>query len=118
MESYSKPERNPHLTELINNINEALQDSISIKEIGDTFEIEANDLSLSFTLFDHTFEIRNIDTRGKSGTGRKVIETIHDFADKNNYEVIASNVVDTARGFWEKMGYQEGSEDGEFFRTS
>lgn len=49
--------------------------------------------------------------------GGKIISAIHEYADEHDLQVIASNVRDGAEGFWRKMGYQEGDEEGEFFRA-
>lgn len=121
MESFKKPESSEEenvnaLSELTASLSELIKTSIVVKFLDGTHEVDNDYFSLSFTLTDNIFEIRNIDTHGNSGIGGDIIKNIHDFADNNNYEVIASNVVDTAHGFWEKMGYQEGGNEGEFFR--
>lgn len=94
-------------------LSEAFGEDLSLDETGGTYEIEAENFSLSFTLEDSVFEIRNIEAQG---VGRKVVEAIHEFADEHGLAVEASNVKDEARGFWEKMGYEEGSDSEQFFR--
>lgn len=112
----ARPEKNESPTEeLLGILSENLGDEMSIELVGTTYEVDAEDLSLSFTL-DEDIEIRNIDTRGNSGAGSRVLSLIHSFADEHGLEVVASNVRDDATGFWEKMGYQEGTTEGEYFR--
>jgi len=88
-----------------------------VKHEDATYEIEAENFSLTFTVKNNVFEIRSIDVRGNSGLGHQVIESIHEYADSYYLDVIASNVLDVARGFWDKMGYQEGATAGEYFRV-
>jgi hypothetical protein len=90
---------------------------ISVDLFGDTYVVEANNFNLSFCVDDNLFEIRNINVRGNSGVGGKVVREIHTFADEHNLNVVASNVKDTAQGFWRQMGYQEGEDESEFFRV-
>ena len=93
------------------------ENEIDIEYHNGTYEIEADSFSLTFTIEDEVFEIRSIEARGVTeGLGRVIVLAIHTYADESGYEVIASNVLDTAHGFWEKMGYQEG-EDGEWYRV-
>lgn len=56
--------------------------------------------------------------RSNAGLGHQIISAIHEYADQSGLEVIASNVRDVARGFWEKMGYQEGEAEDEYFRAA
>jgi hypothetical protein len=123
MESYKESENQEEITDekvidLINAFSERLGNSFSVEYDNGTYEIEADDFVLTFTVNDEEFEIRNIDTRGNLGVGSEVIAIIHDYADNHGLEVIASNVLDTAIGFWEKMGYQEGSNESEYFRAT
>jgi len=85
--------------------------------VDDTYEIDTDDFSFSFVVDDDSFEIRNIDVRGNRGLGRKVIAAVHDFADNHDLSVTASNVKTEAIGFWRKMNYEEGSQEGEYFRV-
>lgn len=89
----------------------------SINYIDGTYEIEADNFTLTFVV-DSFFEIRNIDIRNNSGLGRQIILIIHEYADENDFDVIASNVKDVARNFWEKLRYQEGENEDEFFRVA
>lgn len=113
----SRPNKNESPAEdLLEMLSRNLGAEVSIESVGTTYEIDAEDISLSFTL-DDDIEIRNIDTRGNTGSGSRVLNLIHSFADEHGLAVTASNVRDDATGFWEKMGYQEGSIDGEYFRA-
>jgi len=113
-ENHGRPERRPTL---IAEMHEVLDEHLDIEKVDDTYEIEGDTFSLTFTQSDEILEIRSIDVRGNSGRGTEVVECIHAYADEHGLEVIASNVVDTAQGFWQKMGYQEGEEVGEYFRS-
>jgi hypothetical protein len=122
MEAY-KPETQGEtmdegLRELVHQLSEATGEYLPVEYVDGTYEIEADSFTLSFTINDEQFEIRNIDTHGNSGLGRLLITAIHDFADENDLSVYASNVRDTAQGFWHEMGYQEGGEADEFFRAA
>lgn len=106
------------LGDLVKVLAEKIVDELSVECVDGTYEIESNKFTLTFTIEDDRFEIRSIDVHGNVGAGSEIIAAVHDYADDNNFKVIASNVTDTAIGFWEKMGYQEGSEEGEFFRAA
>ena len=82
----------------------------------ETYEVESDDFSLTFVIHEQAFEIRNINTRGNEGCGRRILEVVHAFADDYCLNVFASNVQSEARGFWQTMGYEEGSCSHEFFR--
>lgn len=102
--------------ELTQELSELLDEELSVEYVDGTYMLEADNLILSFTVDDEFFEIRNIDVLGNTGLGRQVINVIHEYADENNLEVVARQVRDTAQGFWQKMGYQEGGTD-EYFRV-
>lgn len=102
----------------IHELSELTGEYIPVEYLDGTYEIEADSFTLTFTVDDTLFEIRSIDVHGNTGTGRKVITAVHAFADEHRLEVIASNVRDTAHGFWEKMGYQEGDSEEEFYRVA
>ncbi|MCF7816012.1 MAG: hypothetical protein K9M10_03950 [Candidatus Pacebacteria bacterium] len=104
------------LDDLVKSISELLGEDFTIEIIDGTYQIDGNRLTLTFTIDEGMFEIRSIDTHGNSGTGSEIVDVIHEYADEHELSVMASNVVDSARGFWEGMGYQEGSNDDEFFR--
>ena len=106
----------PDPAELVKRVSQLLCGEYTLEEIDGTFEIDSDELRLSFTQDDDLFEIRNIEVL-VNGLGGRVMSQIHGYADRNRLSVIASNVKDTARGFWEKMGYEEGVEAGEFVRN-
>lgn len=95
-----------------------LGEPVSIECVGGTYEIEVDNLTLTFVVDDSLFEIRLIDTHGNSGLGSQVLDVVHNYADENGLDVIASNVVDEARGFWESNYYQEGEEENQFYRVA
>jgi hypothetical protein len=82
--------------------------------LDDTYQIETDDITLDFVITDAIFEIRNIESH-VPGFGGVVLEAIHSFAEETNRTVIASNVLETAEGFWIGKGYIESEEVGEFF---
>ena len=88
-----------------------------VQHTGGTYEIEADHFTLTFIVNSKIFEIRSSNVRGNAGFGNEIIEAIHEYADESGLDVIASRVCDTAQGFWEEMGYQMGSEEGEYFRA-
>lgn len=121
MEGYeSGQEETMHeeLREFINELSERTGEYLPVEYVEGTYGVEADGFTLTFTLEDDVFQIRSIDVRGNTGLGRQIIAAVHEYADDNGLEVIASNVLDTARGFWEKMGYQEGEAEDEFFRAA
>ncbi len=81
-----------------------------------TWEFESDRVTLSFVINDSCVEIRNITVRKNGERGHHILEHIHATADEHGLSVFASNVRDDARGFWRKMGYEEGTCLGEFFR--
>lgn len=122
MEKY-KPEqlgeRIPdELGEFAQKLSEVTGEQLSTENMYGTYEFEADSFTLTFTIEDGIFEIRSIDVRGNTGLGSQLVTAIHEYADDNDLEVIASNVLDTARGFWEKMGYHEGGTEDEYFRAA
>lgn len=120
MESIESNEQNKKelkVKEIVGDLEENVEAGVSLDKDGDTYEIESDSYNLSFTLEEKILEIRNIDVRGNAGLGSVIVSVLHEYADKHDFEVIASNVKETARGFWVKMGYQEGGEEDEFFRV-
>jgi hypothetical protein len=103
-------------TKLQSTILSFLEDGVTCEEYEGTYEIDSEKLRLSFTVEDDIFEIRNIESL-EPGLGQKVLSQIHQFANSNKMAVIASNVKDTARSFWERMGYEEGTTEGEFIKN-
>lgn len=107
----------PPIREFVKELYELYPDELTIEQFDDTYEIDTDDFNLSFVIEDSQFEIRNIDVRGHHGFGSKIIEVIHKYADNEGLEVFASNVDETAVGFWRQMGYEEGSEEDTYFRV-
>lgn len=110
---------NPHDNRpqrFVGTLSDVMGGNFEVETIDDTHTIDADTFRLDFTLDKDSFEIRNIESRAQ-GAGSRVVEVIHDFCDMYGLDVRASNVKDTARGFWLKMGYEEG-EEGQFFRIS
>jgi hypothetical protein len=122
MEAYQpKPETieaQERLGDFIHQLSETTGEQLPIEYIDGTYEIEANRFTLTFTNEDNVFEIRSIDVRGNEGLGSKIVTVIHDYADECGLEVIASNVLGAAKGLWEKMGYQAGEAEDEYFRVA
>jgi GNAT superfamily N-acetyltransferase len=106
------------LYEFIHELSEMTGEQLPVEYIDGTYQIEVENFTLTFTCEDKIFEVRSIDVRGNQGLGHQIVSTIHNYADEYGLEVIASNVQDTARGFWEKMGYQEGEIEDEYFRVA
>jgi len=118
-----KPEQqNKESTEEVKGLMDALTEQFTEKIEVDftegTYIIEVDSFTLAIVLTGQVLEIRSIDVRGNSGVGHLVVETVQNFADENDLEVLVCNVVGTAQGFWEKMGYLEGEVEGEYFRPS
>jgi hypothetical protein len=121
MEKY-KPEQqgekfDEKLHDLAHKLSEVTDEEIPIEYVDGTYEIETSSFTLTFTIEEEIFEIRNIDVHGNTGLGSQIVTAVHCYADENGFEVIASNVLDTARGFWENIGYQESESEDEFFRV-
>ncbi len=116
-ESMREIESHEECDALVEAIERVTQDRIALSCFDGTFEMDANTFSLSFTMTDDHFEIRSIDVHGNHGLGSDILDAIHTFADERGLEVYASKVRSTARGFWEKMGYQEAESDGEYYRV-
>jgi hypothetical protein len=121
MESYKSSENQEEVMDgnlniLIQSLSESAKEDIPIEYIDGTYEINGEQFTLTFTVNDDFFEIRSIDAHGNPGMDSEILSVIHNYADENSLEVIASNVLATARGFWEKMGYQEGGDEGVYFR--
>lgn len=116
-ESLEENEEESEVREIVDELEAQIEDGASFNEDDGTYEVESDSYTLTFTLNENLLEIRSIDVRGNAGLGSIIISILHDYADKYDLSVIASNVKDTARGFWEKMGYQEGEEKDEFFRV-
>ena len=100
-------------------ISALLGEPVGFDEIDSTYYIESDSLQLSYTEDDGVFEIRNIEiTEQGSGLGSRIVQTLSEYAESNGMDIIASNVKNEARGFWESQGFQEGSEPGEFFKAA
>ncbi len=85
-----------------------------LTEYRGTYEIDADTFFLTFTLEDDLFEIRTIEARGEVGLGGVIVRAIQEIATEEKLTVIASNVLDTAIGFWKKMNFESTSIDGEY----
>lgn len=90
-----------------------LGEVLPMSSTDDTFEIDADTFFLSFVIEDETFEIRSIESRRK-GLGSKIVNLIKAYCAQKHLDVCANQVKDTAEGFWEKMGFEEGS-DGRYY---
>ena len=100
-------------------ISALLQEPVGFEEIDGTHYLESDSVELSYTMTDEVLEIRNIEiTNPGHGIGSQIIDTLSGYAESNNIDVIASNVKEEARGFWEEMGFHEGSEPDEFFKAA
>jgi hypothetical protein len=108
---------NGEVEDFIEWLSESTGEDLTVECIEDTYEVESDSLTLTFTLDEEFFEIRSIDVHGNTGLGKKVVKSIHQYADEEGLEVIAKNVRSYARGFWEKMGYLEGQKSDEYFRA-
>jgi len=106
------------LSEFVHLLSEVTCVYLQVEYMDGTYEVESDTFTLTFTRNDEVFEIRNIDVRSNAGLGSQIIMTIHEYADIMDLEVIASNVRETAEGFWEKMGYQRGSSQQKYFRAA
>lgn len=110
-------EKDAGISDLLNTLAKTIGGDPKATFIDGTYEIEDDYFTLTCTINDIVFEIRSIDIRDNLGLGHTIIDTIHEYADENDLAVIASNVRDTAHGFWEKMDYQAGEEEDEYFRA-
>ena len=100
-------------------ISALLNEPVGFEEINGTCYLESDSFELSYTMSDDVFEIRNIEiTNQGNGIGSQIVETLSSYAESNGMDIIASNVKDEARSFWEEMEFQEGSEPGEFFKAA
>lgn len=106
---------NSYAADLLDRLKEVIGDEIHHECIGDTFSLDSNLFTLSFVLGERFIEIRNISAHGDSGIGSSIISTIREFAEEHSMSIIASSVLDTAVGFWNRVGFAEGSLNGEFF---
>jgi hypothetical protein len=88
--------------------------SFELTEYDGTYEMDADIFSLTFTIEDGIFEIRSIEVRGEKGLGKKIISTIQKLTTEVEYQLVASNVQDTAVGFWQRMGFEQTNIDGEY----
>lgn len=94
------------------------EESLEAEDYGGTYMIDTDALRLSFSIDDeeNIFIIHNISVSAKGrGQGRAIIEAIHTHADEYNLRVEARQVKDEARGFWEKLGYEESPEAHDTF---
>ena len=96
-----------------------LGEVVRYEEIDGTKFLEGDSFELSYTEEDRVFEIRNLEVfeRG-SGTGVRLVSLVTAYADEQGLSLVASNVKDSARGFWQKMGFEEGEREGEFYRVA
>ncbi len=125
MESLPRPQR--HKYPESENTNQSLEEKISkqlrvdfveYEQVDDTYYIETDLFRLSYTEDDELFEIRNIEiiTQGL-GLGSEIVKLLCSYAKSRGLDIIASNVKPEARGFWMKLGFQKGSEPGEYFKV-
>ena len=96
-----------------------LGEVVRYEEIDGTEFLEGDSFELSYTEEDGMLEIRNLEVfeRG-SGTGARLVSLVAAYADEQGLELVASNVKDSARGFWHTMGFEEGEREGEFYRVA
>lgn len=88
------------------------EDDVQVEEYDGTYEIDTDDLKLSFTFDPDTFVILNIEvSRARRGLGREVVEAIHSYADEYKLQVEARKVKDGATGFWKALGYEQGTDE-------
>lgn len=85
---------------------------------GETYIFDVEHFFLSFSVDDEDrFIIHNLECRTEGiGVGKRVVNAIHSFADEQRLTVVAHKVKDGCRGFWQKLGYEEGTCE-EFFRV-
>jgi hypothetical protein len=95
-------------------LQEMTGQSFKLIEYHGTYEIDADTFFLTFTIEDDLFEIRSIEARGEDGLGGKIVRSMQQIASEEDCTLIASNVVDTAIGFWRKMGFEQTNIDGEY----
>lgn len=105
------------IDELVESIYASIPREIEPEQIEDTYVLESDLFCLCIVLEEESLQIRNIEMY-KPGLGRVLLSAIHEYCDERELAVYASNVKDTAIGFWQKMGYTEGQTDREFFRVA
>ena len=96
---------------LLDRLIEIMNCSVYLDTFAGTHVYETDTVSVSclFDKHEGTITILSIVSR-KKGSGRRAIEAIHTFADEVRCDVYADSVAETAKGFWQKMGYEETSE--------
>ena len=95
-------------------LQEKTGEECEVTEFDGTYEIDTDTFFLTFTIEHDLFEIRSIEAKGEAGLGGMIVRTIQELAAEEKCSVIASNVLDTAIGFWEKMGFEATNIDGEY----
>jgi hypothetical protein len=105
------------IDELMEAICASIPSQIEPEQIGDTYILESDLFSLCIVLEEESLQIRNIEIH-KQGLGKVLLSAVHEYCDERELAVYASNVKDTATGFWLKMGYTEGQTEQEFFRVA
>jgi hypothetical protein len=105
------------IDELVESIYASIPHEIEPEWIEDTYILESDLFCLCIVLEEESLQIRNIEIH-TPGLGRVLLGAIHEYCDERELAVYASNVKDTAIGFWLKMGYTEGQTDQEFFRVA
>jgi len=109
----------PEFRNLVKYLNEEIGELGAVEKVDDIFQIETDSFRIQYGFEDDVFDIQAIKVFQEGrGIGRGILTAIHQFCEENEYAVIASDVEDTARGFWEELGYQEGSVVGEFFKIA
>jgi hypothetical protein len=93
--------------------------SHTIESDGNDHLIDCDDFEIAITINEgeNSLQIRKIDVRSNQGLGSKLVKMIHSFADEHRLTVTAVMVAESSAGFFRNMGYEEGSEAGEFFRA-
>lgn len=114
-ETIPPAERPTIIEELESFLSEELGEEIRIDEVADVFEVETNTTKIQFNITGSVFTIESIKSHADSAGGT-IVRAIHTFCDDVGYDVIAEDVKDTARSFWEHMGYQESSTPGTYYR--
>jgi hypothetical protein len=96
-------------------LQEKTGETFKLSEYDGTYEIDTDTFFLTFTIEDDLFEIRSIEARGEAGLGGVIVRAVQKITAETNCSLIASNVLDTAIGFWQRMGFEPTNIDGEYY---
>jgi hypothetical protein len=95
-------------------LEEKLGYSFELTNIDGTYEIDTETFFLTFAVEPDLIELRSIEAKESKGVGGSVIRAVQELATEEGLTIIASNVLDTAVGFWQKMDFQPTNKDGEY----